>query len=162
MKKVRRSWARTGKATRRYMDLRYRTLKSWSRSRRVIAKAEYLDNGENPRFVVTSLSRSRYVAREVYEDLYCLRGEMENRVKEQQLYLFADRTSSATIRANQLRLWFSSLAYVFLRSEPSCAAASDASPSVWPTDIRTRKSSLLTGTAPDNSSGGGRGLPKEK
>jgi Txe/YoeB family toxin of Txe-Axe toxin-antitoxin module len=114
MKKVRRSWARTGKATRRYMELRYRTLNSWSRSRRVIAKAEYLDKGENPRFVVTSLSRSRYLMREVYEDLYCLRGDMENRIKEQQLYLFADRTSSATMRANQLRLWFSSLAYVFL------------------------------------------------
>jgi hypothetical protein len=77
MKKVRRSWARTGKATRRYMELRYRTLNSWSRSRRVIAKAEYLEKGENPRFVVTSLSRSRYAVREVYEDLYCLRGDGE-------------------------------------------------------------------------------------
>jgi Transposase DDE domain group 1 len=114
MKKVRRSWARTGTATRRYTEFRYRTLNTWSRSRRVIAKAEYLDKGENPRFLVTSLARSRYSAREVYEDLYCPRGDMENRVKEQQLYLFADRTSSATMRANQLRLWFSSLAYVFL------------------------------------------------
>jgi hypothetical protein len=114
MKKVRRSWAKLGRATRRYTEFSYRTLNSWSRSRRVIAKAEYLDKGQNPRFVVTSLSRSRYTAREIYEGLYCLRGEMENRIKEQQLYLFADRTSSATMRANQLRLWFSSLAYVFL------------------------------------------------
>jgi len=114
MKKVRRSWARSRKATRRYTDLRYRTLNSWSRSRRVIAKAEYLDKGENPRFVVSSLARSRYPAQELYEGLYCMRGEMENRIKEQQLWLFADRTSSATMRANQLRLWFSSLAYVFL------------------------------------------------
>ena len=114
MKKVRRSWARSRKATRRYTDFRYRTLNSWSRSRRVIAKAEYLDKGENPRFVVSSLARSRYPAQELYEGLYCQRGEMENRIKEQQLWLFADRTSSATMRANQLRLWFSSLAYVFL------------------------------------------------
>ena len=114
MKRVRRSWARSRKATRRYTNLHYRTLNSWSRSRRVIAKAEYLDKGENPRFVVTSLPMKRYTAAEVYEGLYCPRGEMENRIKEQQLYLFADRTSSATMRANQLRLWFSSLAYVFL------------------------------------------------
>ena len=114
MKKVRRDWARTHRATRRYTEWSYRTLNSWSRSRRVIAKAEYLDKGENPRFVVTSLARSRYTPREVYEGLYCPRGEMENRIKEQQLYLFADRTSAATMRANQLRLWFSSLAYVFL------------------------------------------------
>ncbi len=114
MKKVRRGWVRTRRATRRYTEWQYRTLNSWSRSRRVIAKAEYLDKGENPRFVVSSLARSRYAPREVYEQLYCLRGEMENRIKEQQLYLFADRTSAATMRANQLRLWFSSLAYVFL------------------------------------------------
>jgi hypothetical protein len=80
----------------------------------VVAKAEYLDKGDNPRFLVTSLPQIRYAAAEVYEGLYCPRGEMENRIKEQQLYLFADRTSSATMRANQLRLWFSSLAYVFL------------------------------------------------
>jgi hypothetical protein len=114
MKHVRRRWARSGKPARRYTNLRYRTLNSWSRSRRVIAKAEYLDKGDNPRFLVTSLPQNRYAAAEVYEQLYCPRGEMENRIKEQQLYLFADRTSSATMRANQLRLWFSSLAYVFL------------------------------------------------
>ena len=114
MKKVRRRWAKSRKAARRYTNLRYRTLNTWSRSRRVVAKAEYLDKGENPRFLVTSLPASRYAAAQLYEDLYCPRGEMENRIKEQQLYLFADRTSSATMRANQLRLWFSSLAYVFL------------------------------------------------
>ncbi len=114
MKKVRRRWARSRKAARRYTNLRYRTRETWSRPRRVIAKAEYLDKGENPRFLVTSLAQLRYPAAEVYEDVYCPRGEMENRIKEQQLYLFADRTSSATMRANQLRLWFSSLAYVFL------------------------------------------------
>ena len=73
-----------------------------------------MDKGENPRFVVTNLSSREYEAQELYEKLYCARGEMENRIKEQQLYLFADRTSSATMRANQLRLWFSSLAYVIL------------------------------------------------
>jgi hypothetical protein len=114
MKKARRLWARSGKAARRYTNLRYRTQDTWSRSRRVIAKAEYLDKGENPRFLVTSLTRDRCSAAQIYEKLYCPRGEMENRIKEQQLYLFADRTSSATMRANQLRLWFSSLAYVFL------------------------------------------------
>jgi hypothetical protein len=114
MKKVRRRWARSGRAARRYTNLLYRTRDTWSRPRRVVAKAEYLDRGDNPRFLVTSLPQIRYAAAEVYEGLYCPRGEMENRIKEQQLYLFADRTSSATMRANQLRLWFSSLAYVFL------------------------------------------------
>jgi len=79
-----------------------------------VGKAEYMDKGENPRFVVTNLSSREYEGQELYEKLYCARGEMFNRIKEQQLYLFADRTSSATMRANQLRLWFSSLAYVIL------------------------------------------------
>jgi hypothetical protein len=73
-----------------------------------------MDKGENPRFVVTNLGSDEYEGQELYEKLYCARGEMENRIKEQQLHLFADRTSSATMRANQLRLWFSSLAYVIL------------------------------------------------
>lgn len=114
MKKARRDWACSGHAARRYIQFRYRTRHSWSRGRRVVAKAEYLDKGENPRFVVTNLSSQEYQGQELYEKLYCARGEMENRIKEQQLYLFADRTSSATMRANQLRLWFSSLAYVIL------------------------------------------------
>ena len=104
----------TGKAARVYKDFEYRTLDSWSRSRRLVGKAEYLDGGENPRFVVTSLTSDRWSASPLYEELYCARGDMENRIKEQQLYLFADRTSSATMRANQLRLYFSSVAYVLM------------------------------------------------
>jgi hypothetical protein len=114
MKKARLDWSSTGHAARRYIQFRYRTRNSWSCPRRVVAKAEYLDKGENPRFVVTNLSSQDCESQELYEKLYCARGEMENRIKEQQLYLFADRTSSATMKANQLRLWFSSLAYVIL------------------------------------------------
>jgi hypothetical protein len=99
---------------RRFADLPWRTLDSWSRARRVVAKAEHLPKGANPRFVVTSLPASTIDARTLYEDIYCARGEIENRIKEQQLDLFADRTSAATMRANQLRLWFASFAYVLL------------------------------------------------
>jgi len=102
----------TGRASRVYRDFEYQTRESWSRPRRVIGKAEYLPQGENPRFIVTSRSREQIEASELYETLYCARGDMENRIKEQQLYLFADRTSAATMRANQLRLWFASAAYV--------------------------------------------------
>ncbi|MEJ2532184.1 MAG: transposase [Halioglobus sp.] len=105
---------RTGKAARRFRDFRYRTRSSWSRERRVVGKAEYLPGKANPRFVVTNLPLRRAGARRLYEDLYCVRGEMENRIKEQQLGLFADRTSTATMRANQLRLYFSSFAYVLM------------------------------------------------
>lgn len=108
------AYRRSGKPARRYRDLRYRTRKSWSSTRRVVGKAEYLPKGANPRFVVTSLGRRRARARRLYEDLYCARGDMENRIKEQQLDLFADRTSSATLRANQLRLHFASFAYVLM------------------------------------------------
>ena len=104
----------TGQSARVFADFDYQTLKSWSRSRRVIGKAEYLSKGANPRFVVTSLSADAYDARSLYEEQYCARGDMENRIKEQQLYLFADRTSAATMRANQQRLWFSSVAYTLL------------------------------------------------
>jgi hypothetical protein len=114
MKKAKRQWLASGHSARRYVQFRYRTRSSWSRGRRVVGKAEYMDKGENPRFVVTNLTAEEYGAQELYEKLYCARGEMENRIKEQQLYLFADRTSSATMRANQLRLWFSSLAYLML------------------------------------------------
>lgn len=106
-----------------FVELTYETLDSWSRPRRVVAKAEYLAtagaSGEgkaNPRFVVTSLPSAALEARALYEDLYCARGEMENRIKEQQLMLFADRTSAATMRANQLRLYCSSIAYVLLHA----------------------------------------------
>ena len=106
------SLARGGPA-RRFADFFWRTLDSWSRQRRVVAKAEHLPQGPNPRFVVTSLT-AEIDARTLYEDVYCARGEVENRLKEQQLDLFADRTSAATMRANQLRLWFASMAYVLL------------------------------------------------
>ncbi len=109
---VRLLYEESGKRERIFKELRYKTLKSWNRQRRVVAKAEHLPKGANPRFVVTSLSPERFEARALYEDLYCARGEMENRIKEQQLCMFADRTSSNTIRANQLRLFFSSMAYV--------------------------------------------------
>ena len=104
----------TGKAARLFRDFAYQTETSWSRPRRVVGKAEHLPDGANPRFVVTSLGREKIDARGLYEDLYCARGEMENRIKECQLDLFADRTSSATMQANQLRLWFASMAYVLL------------------------------------------------
>jgi hypothetical protein len=107
------SLAKAGPA-RRFADFAWRTLDSWSRTRRVVAKAEHLPKGANPRFVVTSLRRAEIGARGLYEDIYCARGEVENRIKEQQLDLFADRTSAATMRANQLRLWFASFAYVLL------------------------------------------------
>lgn len=80
----------------------------------MIGKAEHLSAGANPRLIVTSLSPEQWEARALYEELYCARGEMENRIKEQQLDLFADRTSTATMKANQLRLWFASMAYVLL------------------------------------------------
>jgi hypothetical protein len=103
-----------GRPARVFTEFRYRTRSSWSRRRRVIAKAEHLDKGANPRFVVTSIPGHECHSRALYEDLYCARGDMENRIKEQQLDLFADRTSAHTLRANQLRLWFSSFAYVLL------------------------------------------------
>jgi DDE family transposase len=105
---------RTGKPARYFKEFRWQTRKSWSRERRVIAKAEFTGEEANPRFVVTSLKRSEAKPKYLYEKLYCARGEMENRIKECQLDLYADRTSSATMRANQLRLWFASMAYVLL------------------------------------------------
>ena len=104
----------TGEAVRSFGELDYRTKKTWSRARRVVAKAEWLPGKANPRFVVTSLPADRVPARELYETIYCARGDMENRIKEQQLDLFADRTSTATLRANQLRLWFASMAYALV------------------------------------------------
>jgi len=134
----------SGKPARRFRDFQYRTRKSWSRQRRVVGKAEWmipsvaesesatkprrkkksikvgdidlatLEGRANPRFVVTSLQADQHQARALYEKLYCARGEMENRIKECQLDLFADRTSTHTMRANQLRLWLSSMAYVLI------------------------------------------------
>lgn len=104
----------TGKPARRFKDFMWSTLDSWSRRRRVVAKAEVTRGDTNPRFVVTSLPYAEAETRHLYEKLYCARGEMENRIKECQMDLFADRTSAATMRANQLRLWFASMAYVLM------------------------------------------------
>jgi len=116
LNKARRRFAQTGRAARVFGELRYRTRQSWSRKRRVVAKAERLAKGDNPRFVVSSLAASALDARALYEDLYCARGEMENRIKEQQLDLFADRTSTSRMRSNQIRLYFSSIAYCLLQA----------------------------------------------
>jgi len=105
---------KTGKPARRFKDFRWSTRDSWSRIRRVIGKAEWTEGEANPRFIVTSLPAAAIDARQLYERVYCARGEMENRIKECQLDLFADRTSAATMRANQVRLWFASFAYVLL------------------------------------------------
>ncbi len=105
---------RTGKSARCFKDFTYRTRNSWSRERRVVGKAEVTGGEINPRYVVTTLKPGEATARHLYEKVYCARGEMENRIKECQLDLFADRTSTATMQANQLRLWFASMAYVLL------------------------------------------------
>ncbi len=107
---------RTGEPARRFKDFRWSTLDSWSRTRRVIGKAEWTNGEANPRFIVTSLPPTAFNARRLYEVIYCARGEMESRIKECQLDLFADRTSAATMRGNQLRLWLASFAYVILRA----------------------------------------------
>jgi hypothetical protein len=103
----------TGKAARVFADFTYQTHDSWSRPRRIVAKAEQIEGKENPRYIVTSLSQTEWPARQLYEQLYCARGDMENRIKEQ-LSLFADRVSAATMRANQLRLYLSAAAYLLL------------------------------------------------
>ena len=105
-----------GGAARVFKECRYQTLDSWSCERRVVGKAEHLSKGANPRFIVSSLPSGEYDARTLYEDLYCARGDMENRIKEQQLALFADRTSTHEMHANQLRLYFSSFAYVLMQT----------------------------------------------
>ncbi len=109
------AYAATGKPARGFREFFYQTRESWSRARRVVAKAEHLEKGSNPRFVVSSLSPQAWEARQLYEELYCARGEMENRIKEQ-LSLFADRTSTAFLRSNQIRLYFSSLAYALMQA----------------------------------------------
>ena len=105
---------RTGKSARVFKDFQWATRDSWSQRRRVIAKAESTKGEPNPRFIVTSLKKTECKAKHLYEKIYCARGDMENRIKECQADLFADRTSAATMRANQLRLWFASMAYVLI------------------------------------------------
>lgn len=114
LEQAKRLCEESAKPARLFKDFSYQTLDSWSAARRVIGKAEHLPAGANPRFIVTSLGLEHWEARALYEDFYCARGDMENRIKEQQLDLFADRTSTATMMANQLRLWFASMAYVLL------------------------------------------------
>jgi hypothetical protein len=113
---ARQAYEHLGQGARVYTEFRYKTRETWSRARRVIAKAEHLEKGANPRFVVTNLPGHEIHSRPLYEDLYCARGEMENRIKEHQLDLFADRASSHFFRANQLRLWLSALAYVLMNT----------------------------------------------
>lgn len=114
MQEAKRQHQASEKPARVFTEFRYETTTgSWSRARRVIAKAEYLDKGENPRYVVTNLSAASWPAQPLYEELYCARGETENRIKEQ-FSLFAARVSAETLRANQVRLYFSAVAYVLL------------------------------------------------
>jgi hypothetical protein len=114
MRKAKRKAKRTGQPARVFTDFAYRTRKSWSAKRRVIGKAEWTNGGANPRFIVTNVHAANGDARFLYEDVYCQRGEMENRLKECQGDLFADRTPAPTMRANQLRLWLASSAYVLI------------------------------------------------
>mgnify|MGYP003402573839 FL=1 len=112
---ARRAGRRSGRAERRFAILEnWDTREGWAKPRKVVAKAEWLDDKANPRFIVTSLHWSDGDARKLYEDIYCARGEMENRIKECQSDLFAGRTSAASMRANQLRLWFAAFAYVVM------------------------------------------------
>ena len=127
----------TGEAVRLFRDFRYRTHKSWSRERRVVGKAEYIPGKSNPRFVVTSLPADEVDARELYEDIYCARGEMENRIKEQ-MEMFSDRTSTATMRANQLRLWLSTLAYTLVSEVRRVGLAGTKMARAQCSTIRTR------------------------
>ena len=116
MTQAKERYETTQKPARVFKDFRYQTLESWSCERRVVGKAEYLAKGENPRFIVCSVSIEEQEGRRLYEDFYCARGDMENRIKEQQLDLFADRTSTHEMRSNQLRLYFSSFAYVLVQA----------------------------------------------
>ena len=116
MEEARRRYEATGKPARVFTEFLYQTRQSWSRHRRVIGKAEVLEKGANPRFVVTSFSAQQWEQRALYEELYCARGEMENRIKEQQLDLFADRTSTGRMGSNQLRLYFSTFAYALIET----------------------------------------------
>jgi hypothetical protein len=116
MAQAEKQYQETQAPVRVFTEFFYSTKDTWSRQRRVIAKAEHLSKGSNPRFVVTTLSQKEVTAQELYEKIYCARGDCpENRIKEQQLDLFADRTSTGKMWSNQLRLYFSSIAYVLLQ-----------------------------------------------
>jgi Transposase DDE domain group 1 len=111
---AKRRSTKSGKPERAFKELKYATLDTWSKERRVVAKAEWTGGEANPRFVVTSLDIDRATTRFLYENVYCARGDMENRIKECQRDMFADRMPAATLRVNQLRLWFSAMAYVLM------------------------------------------------
>ncbi len=128
----------SGRSERVYQEMNYQTHSSWSRPRRVIGKAEWTPHGSNPRFVVTSLSKSEVEAKELYETIYCARGEAENRIKEQQLDLFATRTSGRLMRVNQIRLWLSSVAYVLIDALRRVGLAGTELANAYCGTIRTR------------------------
>jgi hypothetical protein len=117
MHEATQQWNKTGRPARVFTEFPYRTKKTrkggWDCERRVVAKAEHIDGKENPRFVVTSLGSGDWEGRRLYEELYCARGDMENRIKEQ-FSLFADRVSAETMRANQMRLYLSAMAYILV------------------------------------------------
>jgi Transposase DDE domain group 1 len=138
MAEAKRRHEHSGKPERIFKDFSYQTHDTWSRSRRVVGKAEWLPGKENPRFVVSSLCQQEVEAAELYEKIYCARGDMENRIKEQQLGLFADRTSSHTMRANQLRLYFASMAYVLVNELRRVGLAGTALARAQVSTIRTR------------------------
>lgn len=128
----------TGQAARRFVDFRYETLNSWSRERRVVGKAEYLSKGENPRFIVTSIDRELYAAKPLYENGYCARGDMENRIKEQQLDMFGDRLSTHDLTSNQLRLYWSVFGYVLLTELKRLALAGTELASAYAGTVRLK------------------------
>jgi hypothetical protein len=114
LEQARVEWERTQQPARVFVEFEHETVSgTWSRPRRVVTKAEHIDGKSNPRFVVTSLAAEGWARRELYEDLYCARGDMENRIKEQ-FVLFADRVSASTMRANQLRIYLSVMAYTLV------------------------------------------------
>ena len=137
MRQAKQEQQRTGKPARVFGEFFYQTRKTWSQARRVVAKAEQIPGKENPRYVVSSLSPSAWPAQDLYERLYCARGEMENRIKEQ-LSLFSDRMSTESLRANQLRLYFSSLAYVLVEALRRVGLAGTASAELQVATIRLR------------------------
>ncbi len=128
----------TGRSERNFVELRYRTQDTWSRERRVVAKAEQLPGKANPRFVVTNYDAARFDGRTLYEDEYCSRGEMENRIKEQQLDLFGDRASSSSIRGNQLRVWLSAVAHMLMVEFRRTALAGTSLENAQTNTIRVR------------------------
>ena len=138
LERAERLCAASGRSGRVYEEMRYRTQSSWSRLRRVVGKAEWTPRGSNPRFVVTSLSSRDVEAQELYEALYCARGDAENRIKEQQLDLFATRTSGHLMRVNQIRLWLSSVAYALIDALRRVGLAGSELANAYCGTIRTR------------------------